>query len=208
MPTLELWVKPKFPSTRYQGSKLKLVEWIWEQISELRFETALDAFGGTGCVSHLLKVKGKQVTYNDLLHFNYIICLALIENNAMPLTSDQVEFVLGTHPEIEYPTFIQDTFQCVYYTDDENKWLDRVATNIRHIENKYSQAIAYFALFQACIVKRPFNLFHRKNLYIRTSDVKRNFGNKASWDKPFEDWFHQFVDEANHAAFSNGRDNT
>ena len=56
-----------FPSTRYQGSKNKLTDWIWENIANLDFETALDAFGGTGAVSHLLKRKGKKVVYNDIL---------------------------------------------------------------------------------------------------------------------------------------------
>ena len=72
-PTLPLFDAPVFPSTRYQGSKLKLVNWIWDNIKGLKFDTALDAFGGTGCVSHMLKSKGKQVTYNDVLKFNYYI---------------------------------------------------------------------------------------------------------------------------------------
>ncbi len=38
----------KFPSTRYQGSKAKLVEWIWEQVQNLPFHTCLDAFGSRG----------------------------------------------------------------------------------------------------------------------------------------------------------------
>ena len=37
----------QFPSTRYQGSKAKLVDWIWDQICGLDFTTCLDAFGGT-----------------------------------------------------------------------------------------------------------------------------------------------------------------
>ena len=69
----------RFPSTRYQGSKAKLAEWIWEKISDLDFTTCLDAFGGTGAVSYRLKQAGKKVTYNDLLHFNYYFGLSLIE---------------------------------------------------------------------------------------------------------------------------------
>jgi DNA adenine methylase/adenine-specific DNA-methyltransferase len=71
----------EFPSTRYQGSKAKLVNWIWEQIANLEFMTCLDAFGGTGAVAYRLKQAGKQVAYNDLLRFNYYMGLALIENN-------------------------------------------------------------------------------------------------------------------------------
>lgn len=55
-------IKPyTLPTTRYQGSKSKIVEWIWESIQDIEFESALDVFGGTGIVGYLLKMKGKQV---------------------------------------------------------------------------------------------------------------------------------------------------
>ena len=206
-PTLDLFDVPLFPSTRYQGSKLKLVHWIWDNIKGLEFDTALDAFGGTACVSHMLKGKGKQVTYNDALKFNYYVGLALIENDGTHLSEEEVDWLLTHHDHIEYPTFIQDTFQDTYFTDEENRWLDVVVTNIRRLEDRYKQAIAYFALFQACIIKRPFNLFHRKNLYLRLSNVERSFGNKTTWDTPFRTWFRQFAAEANGAVFSNDRTN-
>ena len=206
-PTLALFDVPVFPATRYQGSKLKLVNWIWDNIQGLEFDTALDAFGGTGCVSHMLKGKGKQVTYNDLLKFNYYIGLALVENDETRLSEEEVDWLLARHDDFEYPTFIQDTFQGIYFTDEENRWLDMVVSNIWRLENPYKQALAFFALFQACIIKRPFNLFHRRNLYLRLSDVDRSFGNKTTWDTPFETWFRQFIAEANGAVFSNGQPN-
>ena len=42
------------------------------------------------------------------------------------------------------------------------------------MKNEKKQALAYFALFQSCIIKRPYNLFHRKNLYVRTKEMKRS----------------------------------
>ncbi len=190
-----------FPSTRFQGSKLKIVNWIWDVIKDLNFHCALDAFGGTGCVGYMLKGKGKQVTYNDILKFNWYIGTALIENDNVKLLEQDVEFLLTKHKEIKYQTFVYDTFQDIYFTREENQWIDLVATNISLLDNFYKKALAYFALFQACIIKRPFNLFHRKNLYLRFSDVKRNFGNKTTWDTPFEGHFRQFVNEANGAVF-------
>ena len=197
----------EFPSTRYQGSKAKLVEWIWEQISDLDFETCLDAFGGTGAVAYRLKQAGKRVTYNDLVRFNYHIGLALIENSRVRLERDEVDLLLREHPGLAYPSFVQDTFAEIYFTDGENAWLDRLITNIRRLNDPFKFALAFFALCQACIIKRPFNLFHRKNLYIRLAEVERSFGNKASWDRPFEKWFRIFVDEANQAVFDNGQEN-
>jgi len=196
-----------FPSTRFQGSKLKIVDWIWDAMKDLSFETVLDAFGGTGSVGYMLKSKCKQVAYNDILKFNWYIGTALIENSKVKLSEKELEFLLKEHGNINYPTFVHDTFKGIYFTDEENKWIDIVVTNIGSLKGLYKKALAYFALIQACIIKRPYNLFHRKNLYIRLSDVERNFGNKATWDTPFEVHFRNFAEEANRAIFCNGKQN-
>lgn len=201
---LEIQTSNRFPSTRYQGSKAKFVDWIWYEISHIPFQTALDAFGGTGSVAYKLKENGKVVTYNDILPFNSIIGKAIIENNSILLSESDIDSILEERPIIEYPTFISDNFRDIYYTDEENHWLDVVRYNISTIENEYKRAIAWFALFQSCIIKRPYNLFHRKNLYVRLMDVKRSFGNKKTWDTPFDIHFRTFVHEANNAVFDNG----
>lgn len=199
-------IEPIFPKTRYQGSKAKILEWIWENIEDIHFNSVLDVFGGTGCVSYMFKQKGKQVIYNDILKFNSIIGKALIENTTETLDENDVQNILNKHIGIEYPTFIQDNFSDIFYLDEENQWLDIVVTNIRNIKNEYKKSIAWFALFQACIIKRPYNLFHRKNLYVRTNEVKRSFGNKKTWDTSFEQHFRSFVKEANDAIFNSGND--
>ncbi len=197
-----------FPSTRYQGSKRTLVEWIWDNVCHLQFDSVLDVFGGTGVVSHMFKNAGKQVIYNDLLAFNHQIGLALIENANVTLTGEDLALVLADRPDVIYPDFIQKSFEGIYFTSEENVWLDRVVYNIDHVlVDSNKRALARFALFQACIIKRPYNLFHRANLYMRTAQVERSFGNKATWDTPFETHFRTFVAEANQAVFDNGRNN-
>ncbi len=58
-------------------------------------------------------------------------------------------------------------------TDNENIWLDNIIRRINMLEGHNPQetenkrAICFNALFQASLRKRPFNLFHRKNLNIR-----------------------------------------
>lgn len=197
----------QFPRTRYQGSKAKLVDWIWEQVREIDFTTCLDAFGGTGAVAYRFKQAGKQVTYNDILCFNYQIGLALIENSHTCLDDADMDWILTRHPSITYPTFIQETFQDIYFTEEENVWLDQTITNIHRMTDPYKAALAFFALAQAAIIKRPYNLFHRKNLYVRLAEVERSFGNKTSWDRPFEEWFGEIAVEANRAVFDNGQPN-
>ena len=48
------------PSTRYQGSKRKILPWIGECLGRIEFDSALDAFGGTGAVSYLMKQMGRE----------------------------------------------------------------------------------------------------------------------------------------------------
>jgi adenine-specific DNA methylase len=128
---------PIFPSTRFQGSKLKVVDWIWDAIKDLDFYSTLDAFGGTGCVGYMLKQKGKKVTCNDVLKFNWYIGLSLIENDAEKLLKKEVDFLLTRHDGIKYPTFVYDTFKNIYFTDEENQWIDMVVTNIGLLDDIY-----------------------------------------------------------------------
>ncbi|MFH1546768.1 MAG: DNA adenine methylase [Patescibacteria group bacterium] len=61
--------------------------------------------------------------------------------------------------------------------------------------------------FRLVLLKRPYNLFHRKNLYVRTAKVERSFGNKKTWDTPFEKHFLKFANEANNAVLDNKKNN-
>ena len=88
---------PEFPSTRFQGSKLKIVDWIWDNVKVLEFNSVLDAFGGTGCVGYMFRKNGKQIFYNDSLKFNYYVGLALIENSKIILDDNDVDFILKKH---------------------------------------------------------------------------------------------------------------
>lgn len=191
-----------FPRTRYRGSKLRLLDWIVTTLSPFWAESVLDAFGGTGAVSYRFKQEGKAVTYNDVLPYNHRIGQALIENNEVLLEAEDIQDWLTPKPGKAYPTWIRDTFADIYYTDEENAWLDQVVTDMSEFDCSYKQSMAFFALAQACISKRPFNLFHRKNLYLRTSAVERSFGNKASWDRAFPEAVMRFADEANKAIFA------
>lgn len=196
----------KIPTTRYQGSKRKILPWLYDCLEKYEFHSVLDAFGGTGMVSYLFKRMGKRVIYNDLYSFNQIIGESIVENNRVLLSENDVEFLLSKNNNAR--TFIYDNFHGIYYLDEENLWLDNVICNIELLSTlydgtklKYKKAIAYNALFQSCLAKRPYNLFHRKNLEMRTRDVNRGFGNKTTWDKPFPEHFRLFVKEINKSVF-------
>jgi len=204
-----------FPTTRYQGSKRKLLPWIYKNIKSLNFKTALDVFGGTASVSYLLKRMGRKVIYNDYLRFNYLQGKALIENNNVILNDSDLKFLTSRHKSISYNFFVQKTFHDIYYTDEENAWIDKFLCNLKNISNiydediaQYKKALAFSAFAQSALKKRPFNLFHRSNLYLRLNKVKRSFGNKTSWDGSFEKYLKYVVKELNKSVFDNKKKNT
>ncbi|HWE02203.1 MAG TPA: DNA adenine methylase [Tepidisphaeraceae bacterium] len=192
---------PPTPATRFQGSKLKLLDWLWRHLEPLPFTTCLDAFGGSGCVSHFLKTHGKSVTLNDTLISSTLTGVALVENQCVRLDEADIASVIHPRPGTHYANLIERVFDGIYFTAVENVWLDVAVQNIPRLCGKFKQALAFHALFQSAISKRPYNLFHRRNLYMRLANVNRSFGNKTTWDKPFEDHFRYFVSTANAAVF-------
>ncbi|MBU0718838.1 MAG: DNA adenine methylase [Planctomycetes bacterium] len=203
-PTQPIVTQVTFPRTRYQGSKRKLAGAIVEQLRDLQFTTVLDAFGGTGAVAHAFKCAGQTVTYNDVLQFNHQIGVALIENDSVRLSEDEIASVGCRQPGVSYETLIERTFDGIYFTTEENRWLDIAVGNINQMKGRFKRALAWFALCQAAMAKRPYNLFHRKNLYMRTANVKRGFGNKVTWDRSFPEHFAAFARAANEAVVDAG----
>lgn len=202
-----------FPTTRYQGSKRRLLPWCFEILKDIEFESVLDGFGGTASMSYLFKLMGKRVTYNDILLSNFQTGIALIENSKIKLLQSDINFLLSDNG-YNYPNFIKNNFEDIYYLSEENKWLDMITHNIKMLSSKYNsntlkikRAIAYHSLFQACLMKRPFNLFHRKNLNLRRTDVPRSFGNKKTWEIEFPLLFSRFAHQTSDKIFSNGKKN-
>jgi len=148
----------KFPRTRYMGSKQKLIKFIYDNVKKLEFETALDAFNGSGTVAYLFKSMGKEVHTNDFLKFSFMLAKATVENNRVKLTPSDKEFLLNGHA-LKRDNFISETFKNLYYTDVDNKFLDKTYNNIQLLKNNYKKSLALTALARACIKKRPRGIF-------------------------------------------------
>ena len=193
----------KLPATRYYGSKRRVVEKIWAALLEnhIDFDSILDLFGGTGIVSYYMAKKGKNVVYNDILSFNCEIAKALLKSPKGVFTEAKALELLQRVPGRDYQTIIEDNFDGIYYHREENRLIDAVVQNIAFLDDN-ERASAYYILFQSCMIKRPFNIFHRKNLNLRTGFTEANFGNKTTWEQPFENLFVKFTKELNEFQFS------
>ena len=183
------------PTTRYQGSKRKVLPRLQSVLEALEFSTALDAFGGTGAVSHLMRSMGATVCYNDVLASNCAIAAALFSDRPLPLDELSIDSLFERRSDVRYENHIERLYADIYYTAEENRTLDTVVQNIHRLPLHQGRNEAFYVLFQAMLSKRPYNLFHRANLAMRTSDVRRSFGNKATWDRPFIVHMKRFLQE-------------
>lgn len=188
------------PTTRYYGSKRRVLPWLYENFKDLDFNTSLDAFGGTATVSLLLKRMGKHVTFNDGLTFNSLTARALLSSE-LPFTTEYFgEIINSIEP---HAGVIARNFEDKFYTQAENKWLDGSVRVIEKLPEDF-KAFFYYCVFQACLQKRPYNLFHRANLNLRQKEVKRSFGNLSTWNTPFEKLIFQSHEELTRCIWDSG----
>ena len=186
-----------YPPTRFMGSKRKLLKNIWNVAQDFHFDSVLDMFSGSGIVSYMFKAEGKKVISNDYMTMSSTFSKAMIENNTVTLPRSEAERLLKEPAILD--TFVEETFQGLYYSDAENKIIDIIRTNIRSISNEYKRAIAMSALIRACIKKRPRGIFtYTGNRY---NDGRRDL--KIT----LQEQFLEAVDIINKSVFDNGREN-
>lgn len=196
-PSLENGLAGRFPDTRYMGSKRKLLPAISEVIDSLEVETALDAFSGSGCVAYMMKQKGLQVTTNDFLKFTYQIAHATIENNKQKLSPSDIELLITPNDERE--KFIEDTFRGLYFSDEENRFLDSLWINLRRLKSPHKKSLALAAAHRACLKKRARGIFTYTGL--------RYDDGRADLKKSLTEHFIQAASNWNEAVFDNGQEN-
>jgi DNA adenine methylase len=99
----------QYPSTRYMGSKNKLLAEIWAVASQFEFDTALDLFSGSGVVGYMLKSHGKTVVSNDYMAMSATFSKAMIENNE--ITLPQAEALALLEPKKPTDNFVETNFK-------------------------------------------------------------------------------------------------
>lgn len=184
-----------YPSTRYMGSKAKLLTEIWGVASQFKFNHAVDLFAGSGVVGYMFKSQGKAVVSNDYMSFSNVFAKAMLENNTETLDADEAQELLL--PKYKSDRFVEKTFAGLYFTDDENRLIDTLRANIANIKNPHVRAIAMSALIRACFKKRPRGIF----TYIghRYDDGRKDLA------MSFKDQFIEAVGTINGAVFDNGQ---
>lgn len=186
-----------YPSTRYMGSKEKLLPYIQDVAKEFKFNSVLDLFSGSGVVSYLFKSMGKQVFTNDYMTMSSTLTHAMIENNSTKLDKRDVQLLLKETKNLD--DFVSRTFADLYFSDEDNAFIDKIRTNLKKIKDPYKKSIAKSALIRACLKKRPRGIF--------TYVGHRYDDGRADLKTSFEDHFLSAVKAINSAVFDNGLKN-
>ncbi len=186
-----------YPELRYMGSKHRLLSWIYSILKDIPFETASDPFLGSGCVAYLLKAMGKQVSGSDFLNFPTVLAAATLRNNQERLSNLDVEQILGPAPNAAQ--FIEKTFDGVFYTPSDRRFLDRVSANIAQIKNPDQRALAMAALIRSCLKKQP------RGVFTVSGDLSHYDDGRRDLALSFEEHFVEQVQEFNRVVFDNGK---
>lgn len=186
-----------YPPTRFMGSKSKLLPEIWSVASQFKFGTVVDLFAGSGIVGYMFKAQGKSVISNDYMAMSATFAKAMIENNSVLLSMDEAEKLLIDRGTSDH--FVAETFQELYYKDEENDLIDILRANIAAIREPYKRAIAMTALIRACTKKRPRGIF--------TYTGERYNDGRKDLQKTLAQQFLEAVESVNKAVFDNGQQN-
>jgi len=181
------------------GSKTRLLPWIFEILNTLDFESALDPFAGTGCVSYLMKAMGRRVIASDFLNFPSTVARATVENNNVYLDGKAIKTLIDRTPPAH--DFIERTFSGVFYTPEDLRFLDRVSGNICQLQDPRQQALAYAAMFRSCLKRQP------RGVFTISGDLSRYDDGRRDLRLSLEEHFLEQIEVYNNAVFSNGKRN-
>ena len=186
-----------YPPTRFMGSKSKLLSDIWKVASNFKFESVLDLFSGSGIVGYMFKSQGKRVISNDYMAMSAVFTKAMVENNTIILPLTEARELLVEKRESDH--FVEKTFKGLYFSDEDNRLIDTLRTNIWGLDDEYKKAIALTALIRACTKKRPRGIF--------TYTGERYNDGRRDLLITLEQQFIEAVEAVNAAVFDNYRQN-
>jgi adenine-specific DNA methylase len=182
--------------TNYIGSKQKLVDWIWVHTPD-GVTSVLDAFSGSAVVGYMYKAKGLRVMTNDRMRYCSHIARAIIENNSVTVSDEELENLLKSNPKAG--DFVQETFRGKFFQSGVHQIIDNVRENVNYLKG-FKKDIALFALGKTCISS--------SGSYGHFASISKGSGNRhADTPNAFTDRFRGNIVRINSLVFDNGKEN-
>lgn len=199
----------KYPTVNYIGNKLKILDWIIDNLP-VKEGIILDIFAGGCSVSYGFKRAGYTVYTNDMLYSNYALAKAIIENSRDTLTNEhQTISISDTKVEKQYAQM--DFLSNLVYFDYEVKELAKLVLISQQIPD-YQKYIFISLLRRAMIRKIPYSRMNIKWEEIqkfRDEEYSyRMYGRYRSYhNKEFMYHIEKNKQEYNNAVFDNNKIN-
>ncbi len=185
-----------YPSTRFMGSKEKLLASIWDATASLPGHRVLDLFSGSGVVSYMFKAQGKAVISNDYMSIATVFAKAMVQNSHIHLSDHDLTFL--THGK-STTRFVRDNFKGLYFSDADNLFIDLVRSRIGELDDEVKRNLARASLIRACMKKRARGIF--TYVGVRYDDGRRDM------QLNLREHFKEAVQLINRAIFDNGHRN-
>jgi adenine-specific DNA-methyltransferase len=198
----------KYPKINYIGNKEKIAKWICDQFPN-DAKTIFDAFSGGCSLSYEAKCRGLEVYTNDILTINYHISNALIKNNSIVLSKEDIEIIFSG--EI-FEGFMFENYSEVFFYPDECRELDLYRKNIDLLDSDIKKSLAFSLMRRSMVRKMPYSRFNinwEKIKQLRDEDYsyEKYKRKRAYHNQSFKHHFLQNLDEYNNAIFDNSKQN-
>lgn len=199
----------KYPTVNYIGNKLKIADWIVDNMP-IKEGKVLDIFAGGCSVSYALKTAGYTVYANDMLYSNYALAKAIIENNSITLKDEYTSINVESKEISKKYKKIKFLSDKVYF-DYEVKELSKLVVIAEQLSG-YEKYIFISLLRRAMIRKIPYS-----RMNIKWAEIKkfrdeeysyRMYGRYRSYhNKEFLSHIEKNKLEYNTSIFDNLKDN-
>ncbi len=157
----------------YYGGKRKLVKAIFKVAPPAsQAPTFADAFLGGGAVSVMAKALGYRVLANDIAERAYIVGKALIENNRVKFTEEDVNRLFLEAPN---EGFVQANFCPEYILTKHANFLDNAFAIVRKMEDGPKKYLCLLLLVKYIFYLRPFSHFTNTtfNILMEENHIER-----------------------------------
>lgn len=173
-----------FPQARYKGCKRRLLPFLHSCLATYETDDVLDLYSGSGIVSLMFRQMGKRVHSNDFLKSCSITARALLGYDGHSETPASLGRNLRYLLEFDScgsERLIGHHFDGIYFTAEENHQLDLLCQKKQLLNPRIADLYLHLVA-QACLKKRPYNLFDRPDLETRLRDIKRASRNHVTWE--------------------------
>ena len=140
---------------------------------------------------------GKRVVASDFLHFPTVLASATVANSKYRLDGLAVKRLLGARSNGLH--FIERTFEGIFFTPEDLRFLDRVSGNLEHLDHDHERALARAALIRSCLKKQP------RGVFTVSGDLSRYDDGRRDLRLSIEEHFIEQVDAFNRVVFDNGQ---